>query len=268
MKTPLILIFLSINLSYAQDKMLPFFPEITHAFEADTIPTDAFKKIVATNISDFNQAYFDYGYEDSSKWELVSKNILEYPEIGRPSANFIDLNKDGKDDIILSFRGGNYYTRLLIYFATDDGYTNIYYGHYILFGIYKNGDLSLRHPACCTDPTNEFHRISIANNADITKVDSLTISLAGIRGTSVPLDSIYHQQTWEVTKDTLYAFNSLEGNNSFSGYLPGSQMRIIDNYVFEDDTLYYAEIKGEMLIQKRYQQFFPHSFTWLSKKQY
>ena len=252
---------------YAQNKLMSFFPDLTHANYVDTIPSSDFRNIVEMNLSDFNQAYFDYGYEDSSKWELVSKNILAYPEIGRPTANFMDLNKDGTKDIILSFRGGNYYTRVLIYFAEKDGYKNVYYDYLVLFGVYKNGDLCLRHPACCTDPTDEFHRVSVDENGVVNKVDSLSISYDGFLE-STSLDSLFYQKEWLETTDTLYAVSTMEGISSYGGYYPGSQIRVIDEIIYEGDTIWYCEIRGGILPHNRRSQLFPHSYAWLSKKKY
>ncbi|MCH2234966.1 MAG: hypothetical protein MK078_12005 [Crocinitomicaceae bacterium] len=101
------------SLVFAQERMLPFFQDnFTHSKHMDTLSLGEFRSIVQSH-GEFDQAYFDYGYEDPKDWVLVSETIMDDPETTRPRINEFDIDKDGDMDLILSFLGWNYYKRYL-----------------------------------------------------------------------------------------------------------------------------------------------------------
>lgn len=263
MKTILFIACLLISgFSIGQNSYAPFFPELTHWYEMDSMTTEQVTRMVKKHVNDFNQVMFNYGSDDPKDWQYVSDYVLEYPEIGVPFVNKLDLNEDGIEDIILSMHGGEMYGNTGVYLGQKKGYKNILYKKGIFLGQYKNGDLCYQIPACCSDPRSEFRRYRLGANDKMVLMDSMAIAA---------FHPFYRDSTgdafkaleWSITEDTLYAtiFNpSLE---TFGGYLPGAHIRIIKRDTVGKEELLFCEVKGTPLPQERYPMVFPHSFLWL-----
>ena len=270
----LIAFFLISSAATAQERMLPFFPDnFTHNKNLDTLTLNEFRSILKAHPGEFDQAYFDYGYEDPKDWVLVSETIMDDPETTRPRINVFDIDNDGDMDLILSFLGWNYYKRIYIYENLGKKYRCIYWDYLALFGIYEPENASEPHfiisnPACCTDPTDAFFtgRYNSKENK-IEIIDSMTVNFYDFR----PLpstDSLFTNQIWEESQDTMYIATTSEGFETKGYYLPGAQLRKIRTISYDGYTLEFCEIKGVLGPKPDWvsKEFFPHSFAWLSKE--
>ena len=262
---PTLILLISFSSANAQNKLFRFFPELVQNADQDTIPFSDLSKLVASNPSDFSQAFYDFGSPDTSEWSLMSENLIKYPEITQPAGYYFHLNDDAIQDLVISFRGGNEYTRIYIYFGRENGrFRNVYQGNAELFGQYQNGDLCLRHPACCTDPTDDFLRVSLSNTGKLILKDSLSISSEWKIGKIAP-DSIFANRRWTTEKDTLHAITMMEGTYTYGSYHPGVKTRVIKEIPYKESTLLFCEVKGQLINEKVKLRFFPHAFIWVSR---
>ena len=95
-------------------------------------------------------------------------------------------------------------------------------------------------------------------------LDSLTINFYDFW----PLpstDSLFINQTWKKSSDTLYIATTSEGFQAKGYYLPRAEIRKIHNLNYEGYSLIFCEIKGELGPKPDWvsREFFPHSYGWL-----
>ena len=241
-----------------------FFPGMEFRSEIDTLPLDQFIEIMAAYPEDFRQVLFEYGGpEDSTGWEYIDSAIANYPDVVRPIVNQLDLNWDNERDLVLSFLGGNEYTLGGVYISLPEQYLRIFEGRAVFYGVYENGDLCMRRPACCTDPTNEFYRLD-RRGGQIT--DSLSIAVRGANAFPTQKE-LLKAKKWTLSTDTLYVYSETEGEWNPGAYLPGAKLRIIKKRTTENGELMYCEIIGDLVPDfKRHNLFYRHAYTWLSKE--
>lgn len=245
----------------------PFFPNMEFRNELDTISHKGFSEILFNNKMAFSQPLFTYGSEDSLDWELISKAYIEYPEIVLPRINTIDLNKDGHKDLVLSFLGGNEYSFVGFYVSKDEGYDDVFYKVGELFGVYQNGDVSVRVPACCDDPTNEFYRYSISELSEVNCVDSFSISTWRVKD-HFTTKELFDSEDWKLSPDTLFTYQNLGEKESFGYYLPDAKYRVIREKEVDGGSIRFCEIIGRAESALGSLSILPHAFVWLTTEDY
>lgn len=266
MKTYILLMLCALaGISRAQEIFQSFLPEVTPAQTLDSFSLNELQRIVRANPQDFRQAYFSYGYEDSTEWEFVSSYILDYPDLGKPEAKRLDLNSDGQQDLLISFTGENYYSRLFIYYANKDRYDNVYSGYNPLLGTYNNGDLCLIQAACCADPTTAFFRAELKQNGNLIYTDSLAISSWRMGNETADSEILYKNKTWTTTDKEQYIVGDLDGLRTYGTLVPKSKLRVIKEVEHNGMMFRYCEIKGKITNQER-PDFFYHSFAWICEE--
>lgn len=265
MKYLLIIFFLGFSIvSKAQHHSNVFFSDMEFGHEIDTFSRSEFMPILKRHLKDFNQVLWSNGSDSPEDWELVSDSYLGYPEIIIPRVNSVDFNHDGKKDIIISFLAGHEYTFVGFYMGVEKGYQNVYENNRVFYGMYANGDVCVRHPACCDDPTNEFYRLKIDSMGSVFKLDSFSIAVSG---SFVSQEDLRDNTEWTTSEDTLYV-KRLHGNPEvLEVFLPGADIRKIkETQDMNGDKLVFCEIKGELIERRNYSLVLPHSFLFLSKK--
>ncbi|MFT5778563.1 MAG: hypothetical protein ACI837_001519, partial [Crocinitomicaceae bacterium] len=194
---------------------------------------------------------------------LVSDYVLDHPEICMPSARKLDLNKDGFSDLIISMMAGSEYTEVGIYLGAKKGYTNILFEPAWFHGTFSNGDILLRIPACCDDPTNEYYRVTIMEDGTTTIHDSLSIA------TNVGIENVTHEKLfdgtfWGQSTKVLTARRLENPHEVYGSYSSGAQVRQIEEQEVEGIMLTFCEIKGELSQEHGSNLVYEHAFVWLN----
>ena len=243
----------------AQDHTERFFRGMSFASNMDTLSLSEFNGILNKYPADFNQALFTFGSDNQEDWEMITKAIREYPEIVKPIIHQVDMNSDGKQDLVLSFTAGQEYAFVGFYIAEKKGYSLIYSESGEFYGMYENGDLCYVQRACCDDPTDDFHRLQRIKKQSLMNVDMLSVSSYHID--HLPnMEEIFKEDVWIVTSEILYPVANME---RYGAFLPGAKLRLIKEELIEGEKLMFCEIIGE-LDPASPALIYPHAFAWLS----
>ena len=252
--------------AFAQHYTEVFFPEMEFANKLDTLSYTEFSATLEINESDFAQPLYTFGSDNPEDWELITEAYEKYPEIVKPRINQTDLDGDGNPDVILSFLGGNEYSFTGLYLRTKKGYLNVLCKGGEFFGKYSNGNICIRRPACCDDPTNEYFRYELSNDGTVSCLDSLSVSTWRVRNVFTD-EELFGNGVWEVSTDTLYAYRNQGKRECFDFYLPGAKVRLIRKEEVEGEQLMFCEIIGELNPEREYHHIFGHAFVWLAMKE-